>query len=1652
MATSLETVVKQLEDSGIMPTGKLENFVPPKAHPKDAEELIRELIKQAALTTFQAQHVLAGKAKALFLGNYTILDRIGAGGMGQVFKAEHRRMERIVAIKMLPAAMMKDDAALARFQREVKAAAKLEHPNIVAAYDADEANGVHFLVMQYVDGIDLSALVKKNGPIPVGQALNYIVQAARGLEFAHGEGIVHRDIKPSNLILDKKGAVRILDMGLARVDSPLGDTVNAGLTNTGNIMGTIDFMAPEQALDSKHADQRADIYSLGCTLFFLLTGKKMYDEDTVMKRLLGHREGAIPSLLAARPELPTGLQTVFQRFVAKRPADRYQSIGEARAALEAVQSGKSPLPIADGLPSIALPKGTAIRKPATQPQTSVGKRSRAPKQLPRGLMLGGAAVLLALGFGGYALRDLIFKHPPPAGTVMVEVDQPGAELTLDHEQKLSLRAGGQRETVEVSANSGKHLLEVRKDGFKIYTGEFVVNEGEPNRIKVRLEPLAAVTPDKAAGPSVVSAKPSPPASAADRERIAAEWVLKAGGELAVVDTDTSKEVFVDRLDKLPQQRFKVVDVNLAKDSVQHLQLTDSDLTKLVGLSGLARLNLSRVPLTDAGMKQIGRIASLKSINLHRTQISDAGLSELRNVIGLENLYLDSTKITGAGFSELKQLTGLQEIALGGSALVNDAGVKNLAAFTNLTMLTLNATQLTDEGVASLMPLIKLRSLFLHGTQISDHAIDTLRNLHELQNLELRSTRITDEGVSRLTTLTQLKTLGLQRTRISPETIRKLQLTLPNCAIDWSPATEAVAVLPSAPAASVAELPPIDPVVERRAAEWALSVGAKLFVRGPQGPPIEIVRVDQLPTLPVSVQAIEIRGNASVNDQSLAVVRGLNRLERLQVFETAITDRAMEHVHGLTNLTMLGVSVTKVGDPGIEQIADLPRLTAFYGNNNSTTDRGAQSLARSKSLRTLHLMRTQVTDAGLAHLARIPLSVLNVEYTSVGDAGLQHLQACDTLTELFLNSTRVSDAGLGFLAKMPLLRVLQLRACNITDRGVEKLAALKSLQNLAVTNTFISPEGHEKLQAALPHCKIEWSQREAAAVAAAPAAITPLDTSNRIAVPSTDDQQRALATLKGVFKDDFAAAKKPEDKVTLAEKLLKQAQESPDDPAACYALIGEARNLAIDTADAAVVVRLVGELGTRFNVDPLGLLADDLERSVQKSHPSSAFNGIAEAALDHVDEALEANHLPLAKRLSDLALVAARKAKDPTTLKTAIERNKSLAALKQQWDTAQDARTILAKTPDDAAANLALGRYLCFTKGAWAEGYTHLARGSDETLKELAVKSMATPQDAAGQAEQGEAWAMAADAAKGKPKSELQAGARYWYAMALPALSGLAKAKAEQRLKQLGPAVSAAAATPSRASRPRSANALEQLARDRKAAEWVLGLRGKVGIRVPWSPDEHEVERVADLPAQPFALTRIDLFQIKELTDDGMKNVEGLANLLDLRVEATDISDAGLEHLKDLSNLTTLWLNTTRVSDAGMIHVKGLKNLTKLVLGNRPPITDAALAQLKDLSNLTYLSLVNTSVTDDGLALLKSFPRLRVLQLNFVPITDAGLAHLQALPLLTELELSQTKVTENGLPKLYPLLNLQRLALRNLKLTDAAINQLQTALPGCKIQF
>lgn len=338
MPITTHTFLEALAKSNLLSPEQLtEARIEATAIGKDAapKTVARGLIKQGFLTRWQAEQLLSGTT-SLFLGRYKLLERIGKGGMGTVYKAEHTVMGRAVALKVMSHALLNDAGAVARFQREVQAAASLQHPNVVAAYDADCVGKTHFLVMEYVEGHDLKERLHQQGRLSVGWVCECIRQAALGLQHAHEHGMVHRDIKPANLLVtsERPGGpplVKILDMGLARFVSDV--VVDGGLTKSGQVMGTPDYIAPEQAEDTKHADIRADIFSLGCSLFHLLTGQTPYKGDTLMSKLMSRMQDTVPPASSLRSDVPQALDAVIAKMLQKNPDDRQQTPAEVAIAL-----------------------------------------------------------------------------------------------------------------------------------------------------------------------------------------------------------------------------------------------------------------------------------------------------------------------------------------------------------------------------------------------------------------------------------------------------------------------------------------------------------------------------------------------------------------------------------------------------------------------------------------------------------------------------------------------------------------------------------------------------------------------------------------------------------------------------------------------------------------------------------------------------------------------------------------------------------------------------------------------------------------------------------------------------------------------------------------------------------------------------------------------------------------------------------------------------------------------------------------------------------------------------------------------------------------------------------------------------------------------
>jgi tRNA A-37 threonylcarbamoyl transferase component Bud32/uncharacterized protein YjhX (UPF0386 family) len=607
------------------------------------------------------------------LGNYVLLEKLGQGGMGEVYKARHRRMDRIVAVKLLSAAALRSEELVRRFQREVRAAARLCHPGIVTAYDADEAEGRHFLVMEYVDGADLATLVRQAGPLPAPEAVECLRQAAAGLEYAHAQGVIHRDLKPSNLLLDRSGTVKLLDLGLARLDEPAdNDTVAAAsLTGSGQVMGTADYMSPEQAGDCRTVDRRTDIYALGCTLFFLLTGRPPYHGPSWLDTIVAHRSQPIPSLRDSLPDVPPGLDAVYQRMLAKKPEERYESMQAVRSALATSGVGTegaaarlaarlAELLAARGslVPSQAGAESEARRQDLTPPVVPVAAlpaAARAPQRRSPAvrLVIAGLAACALIAFGVSVLRDTS-ERPAPGGAKRVAEVSPSAASVSPSAGGVSPSAAGVSPSAAGVSPSAAH--------------DVVPSRGE------------SASPTDASSPATT-----------DPDRRAAQWVLAIGGRLEVLVDE--QKLSIQSLEQVPRTRFQIVSAGLGD-----------------------------VPgVDDQGLANLADLAGLGELALWNTSVSDAGLSNLRGLPRLHALYLSGTSVAGPGLARFQNLTWLE---LNGCP-IDDEGARVLQGLTRLECLYLDGTRMGDTTLQLLAGLKSLKELHVANTRVTAAGIAAL---------------------------------------------------------------------------------------------------------------------------------------------------------------------------------------------------------------------------------------------------------------------------------------------------------------------------------------------------------------------------------------------------------------------------------------------------------------------------------------------------------------------------------------------------------------------------------------------------------------------------------------------------------------------------------------------------------------------------------------------------------------------------------------------------------------------------------------------------------------------------------------------------------------------------------------------------------------
>ena len=352
--------------------------------------LAKYLVQLGWLTVYQINHLFEGHAQDLVLGPYCIVDRLGEGGVSEVYKALDGRRDRHVALKVLRQDLRSKPDAVRQFERELKAVTRLSHPNIIRTFDASRVGSTHYFAMEFIEGTDLGKVVQLSGPLGIGEACDYIRQVASGLQHAHQLGLVHRDIKPANLFLvhppgyDKPAngtwkrpadpVIKILDWGLARLqgvadEAEASDPSSAG-REEGMLIGTADYIAPEQSRDPRLVDIRADIYSLGCTLYYLLTGQPPFPGTSLMQKILQHQQEEPPRVQMLRPDVPDDLADILQKMLAKHPESRYQIPLAVSVPLRRFcQAGSGNFHGPTARPSTASPNSTGVR-----PSTGSGVR------------------------------------------------------------------------------------------------------------------------------------------------------------------------------------------------------------------------------------------------------------------------------------------------------------------------------------------------------------------------------------------------------------------------------------------------------------------------------------------------------------------------------------------------------------------------------------------------------------------------------------------------------------------------------------------------------------------------------------------------------------------------------------------------------------------------------------------------------------------------------------------------------------------------------------------------------------------------------------------------------------------------------------------------------------------------------------------------------------------------------------------------------------------------------------------------------------------------------------------------------------------------------------------------------------------------------
>ena len=992
------------------------------------------------------------------LGVYRLEKKLGEGGMGAVWKAFHTRLKKHVALKVLPAHLLRDAGLVARFEREMESVGRLDHPSIVRAMDADEVEGTHFLVMEYVDGQDLGQLVKARGARMVREACEMIRQAAVGLAYAHKNGLVHRDIKPSNLFLTKDGKIKILDLGLARLQGDgLAADVGAGLTGTGQVLGTPDYMAPEQWEDTHTVGPACDLYALGCTLFFLLTGRAPFADDrhqTLPRKMKGHVAEAPPELSTVRGtllsrvkkpapsdsppaaeshnvppahDIPPEVEAVYQRLMAKEPSERFASADELAEALLAIVKSKKAAAPSDA--SIDLAIGPAPADTPPQPPTvaatpasdmpPTASQPTLPPAPPRGkkwLAWGSLGAVLLMGVIIITIRN------KDGSTTKLEVDD-SSEVTVSRKGDAAGSASGPQPSTINPQPSGWHGWPA--DAPKPAIAPFDAAQAKKHQEEWAKYLNVPVEYTNSLGMKFRLIPPGEFTMGSTKQEITEELEVETDGH-------TRDSI------KSQSPRHRVVLTTPFYFAVT--ETTWASHGRVMGYNPAhASLSLPRVQVNwNDSAEFTARLSQREKFNPCYSRVAEVvtRLSgdgyrlpteaewEFACRAGTETRYWCGEKIENLEQSEWCTENSPSEVRPVAQLKANPFGLYDILG---------NVAEWTQDSwdpeyyvlcAQSQSPVVDPE-----GAVGSDYLVIGGGGKAETTRI-WRGGSVYEKPIACRSARRTVSWLSNHQPNVG------LRVVLPVDAVRQALKVEGPAIPKVKPASEAPPAQePVDYAAERKAAEWVLKIGASLALIDANGNPLELAD-GKLPTQPFAVSSVNLEGDFQIDEADLKTLSPCRRLSAVRImFGKWISGDGLRHLAPCDSLQRLEIGTAGLTDAGVDSLRLLPQLRSLSVTAPQLTNEALKSIGTLTRLEWLDLTAPRLDDEGVSRLDALQnLQSFFADFPT--DAGL------DRLVEAHRNLKRI---GISNSAGRPL-------------RTMNPLARLAGLADLSASTDQLSAEG------------------------------------------------------------------------------------------------------------------------------------------------------------------------------------------------------------------------------------------------------------------------------------------------------------------------------------------------------------------------------------------------------------------------------------------------------------------------------------------------------------------------------------------------------------------------------------------------------------------